>query len=348
LSQSLINGFRVAGISTCLPPKTVANDTEAPRFGGDEVRKVVSMAGVKQRRVAEPDVTSADLCFEAATHLLKRLDWAPESITALIFVTQTPDYLMPSTSCVVHKWLGLSDACAAFDMGLGCSGYPYGLYLAASMLKAGGQGRILLLHGETPSHYASSDDPGATLLFSDAGSATALEVGTDHGAFCMHTDGSGHGDLIIRGGGFRERFPEKARDLSVRMDSAAIFAFTISRMPELVKETLGLAQCGVEDVDAFVLSQSNRFTMRHLAKKCGLPADRVPMTIEDVGNCGGPSIPVTITHRLADQPNGDGFSPRRLMLLGYGVGLSWASALVNLDAQCHLMHHDYRSQAKPQ
>jgi len=310
---------------------------EAEKFGADEVRKVVSMAGVRQRRIVAPGVTSADLCFEAAATLLQRLQWSPASITGLIFVTQSPDYFLPSSSCLLHKWLGLSDDCAAFDVGLGCSGYPYGLYIAASMLRAGGHQRILLLHGETPSRFAHPDDHATTLLFGDAGSATAIEAAEDgHASFCLHTDGSGYDGLIIPGGGFRDREPEDPRDLSLRMDGAAIFNFTIKRVPALIEEALAQEGLQTDDIDQFVFHQSNRFIMKHLSRKSALPEDRVPFTIEDTANCGGPSVAVTLT-RSWNSP----VKPQRVMLLGYGVGLSWASAVLTLEPGVTMLHADY-------
>ncbi len=334
MAQARIRGVRVAGVSTCVPGRRVDNLGEAAHFGADEVRKVVSMAGVRQRHVVEDGTTAADLCREAAERLIERLGWSRDSITGLVFVTQSPDYFLPSSACLLHEWLGLPDSCAAFDLGLGCSGYPYGLYVASTMLKAGGHQRILMLHGETPSRFTDASDHATTLLFGDAGSATALEAGqdSDEAVFCLHTDGSGHAGLIIRGGAFRDRHPADPRHLSVEMDGAGIFNFTIRRVPPLVADTLMLAGRGVEDVDHFVFHQSNRFIMKHLAKKCGLPEERVPMTIEDTANCGGPSVAVTMTRRL------DNASDNVVMLLGYGVGLSWASALLKVPAGAPLLH----------
>lgn len=338
MSRSSIEGFRIAGVSTCVPPRVADNLDPALGFDPEEVRKVVAMAGVRERRVVDDGVTSADLCFEAAEALLDRLGWARDSITGLIFVTQSPDYFLPSTSCVLHQWLGLSDECAAFDVGLGCSGYPYGLYLAAAMLRGGGQQRILMLHGETPSRFVDPSDHATTLLFSDSGSATAIESqagGSGH--FCLHTDGSGHAGLIIRGGAFRDRHPVNPRELSLQMDGAAVFNFTIKRVPALIQAAFELSGNTVDDIDAFVFHQSNRFIMKHLMKKCGLPEARVPMTLEDTGNCGGPSVAVAMTRRLPALRE----RSLRLMLLGYGVGLSWAAAVLDLDAQALLMHGDY-------
>jgi len=339
MSRSSIEGFRIAGVSTCVPARAENNLDPALGFDPEEVRKVVAMAGVKHRRVVDDGVTAADLCFEAAERLLERLGWSRDSVSGLIFVTQSPDYFLPSTSCMLHQWLGLSDDCAAFDMGLGCSGYPYGLYLATTMLRAGGQQRILMLHGETPSRFVDSDDQATRLLFSDAGSATALEIapGAGGGHFCLHTDGSGHAGLIIRGGAFRDRRPADPRDLALRMDGAGIFNFTIKRVPPLIRDALEQSRRSVEQIDSFVFHQSNRFIMKHLMKKSGLPEARVPMTIEDMGNCGGPSVAVTMTLLLPAERERD----MTVMLLGYGVGLSWGAAVVDIDARAPLMHADY-------
>lgn len=340
MSFSRIDGFRIAGVSTCVPPTRVDNLDLGERYGAEDVRKVVSMAGVRHRHVVGDDLTAVDLCTEAARRLLDQLGWAPQSITGLIMVTQSPDHFLPSSACVVHAKLGLPVECAAFDMGLGCSGYPYGLYIAATMLKAGGQQRILMLHGETPSRFVHPDDHATTLLFGDAGSATALEAvpaaqGGEPASFGLFTDGTGADGLIIRGGAFRDRTPADPRDLCVRMDGAGIFNFTIKRVPPLVNDTLAFAGLTVPDVDAYLFHQSNRFIMKHLMKKCGLSDERVPLTIEDTGNCGGPSVAVTLTRSLAERERDQ---PLRLMLLGYGVGLSWSSAVVMLPPDAVLLH----------
>jgi 3-oxoacyl-[acyl-carrier-protein] synthase III len=340
VSLSHLSGFRVAGVSTCVPPSVVDNLDLGPAFGADDVRKVVSMAGVRYRHVVTPGITATDLCTQAAEKLIKQLGWAPESITGLIMVTQSPDHFLPSSSCLVHARLGLSEQCASFDIGLGCSGYPYGLYIAATMLKGGGHQRILMLHGETPSRFPSADDHATTLLFGDAGSATALEASGepgDEGWFALHTDGAGAGGLIIKGGAFRDRQPADPRDLCLHMDGAAIFNFTIKRVPPLVKETLAFAGMSVPDIDAYIFHQSNRFIMKHLIKKCGLPDERVPFTIEDTGNCGGPSVAVTLTRSLREREARN----QTLMLLGYGVGLSWGAAIIKLGAHVPLMHSIY-------
>ncbi|MBL8253493.1 MAG: ketoacyl-ACP synthase III [Candidatus Competibacter sp.] len=340
MSFSRVDGFRVAGVSTCVPPRLIDNIECGKDYGIDEVRKVVAMAGVRYRHIVEPGITSADLCFEAANSLIDRINWARDSITGLILVTQTPDYFLPSSSCMLHKWLGLSDQCAAFDVGLGCSGYPYGLYLATTMLKAGGHQRILMLHGETPSQFTSPDDHATTLLFSDVGSATAIEMtdASGHpGFFCLQTDGQGYDDLIVRGGGFRDRSPSNPRDLFLHMDGAGIFNFTIKRVPPLIRDTLAFANLTVDDIDWYLFHQSNRFIMKHLAKKCGLPEQRLPLVLERFGNSGGASVALALTQGVPDTDRNAG----RVMVVGYGVGLSWGAAIVRIEADASLMHSIY-------
>lgn len=340
MSQALIDGIRIDGISTCVPARSVDNLSLGEVHGAVEVRKVVGMAGVRNRRVADPGVCSSDLCYQAAIDLLERLGWAAESVSGLIMVTQSPDYFLPSTSCVLHKRLGLGTDCATFDVGLGCSGYPYGLYLASTMLKAGGHSRILVLHGETPSRFPGPEDRATSLLFGDAGSATALslEPGMRTSAFTLCTDGAGYDGLIIRGGGFRDRHPANARDLNVFMDGAAIFNFTIQRVPPLIRDTLQLAALAVDDIDCFAFHQSNQYIMKYLANKCGLPLAKLPIVLGDFGNTGGASVPLTITTTLGASENR---GPQRLMMVGYGVGLSWGAAIMDLPAEAALIHSAY-------
>jgi 3-oxoacyl-[acyl-carrier-protein] synthase-3 len=341
MSRSTVEGFRVAGVSTCVPSRIVNNLDESLGFDPEEVRKVVAMAGVRERRVVDAGVTASDLCFEAASRLIDRLGWERSSITGLVYVTQTPDYFMPSTACMLQMWLGLGDHCAAFDVGLGCSGYPYGLYIAATMMRGGGHQRILMLHGESPSRFVHPQDHATTLLFSDSGSAAAIEADPEGaGHFCLHTDGSGYGGLIVRGGAMRDQHPADPRDNYLFRDGPGIFNFTLKRVPPLVKDALAQSGLGVDEIDSYVFHQSNRFIMKHLMKKCGLPEARVPLTIEDMGNCGGPSVAVTLTRTTPQQRERD----HAFMLLGYGVGLSWGAAVIKIAPSAPLLHADYTGQ----
>ncbi len=328
----------IRAVVSCVPPRRFDNLTETTGFEPEEVQKVVRMAGVKGRYTADDHTTSGDLCITAARQALQHLAWEPASVDALIMVTQSPDYFLPSTACVAHRDLGLSDRCAAFDVGLGCSGYSYGLWLAGMMLERQGFERVLLLHGETPTRFSDKSDRSVALLFGDAGSATAIERGQDPGAkwwFSLHTDGTGWEDLVIYGGGFRERSPSDPKRHFVRMNGANIFNFTIKRVPPMIEDTLAAAGVTREQVDYFIFHQSNQFIMRHLVAKAGLPVGKVPMTIGDFGSAGGPSVPLTIVQGKLARPTD---RPLKLLLLAYGVGLSWGSGLVQLPADAKLCH----------
>jgi len=342
MPQVKIKAPHIVGISTCVPSARFDNLKDTSEFSQTEVRKVVAMAGVATRRIVDTTTCSTDLCFAAATNLLKSVDCKPETIDGLILITQTPDYFMPSSSCLLHNRLGLSKDCASFDVNLGCSGYVYGLWLAAMTLSSGSCRRVLLLHGDTPTLYADKADRSVSLLFGDAGSATLLESSSsgppDYWYFVLHTDGAGFADLIIEAGGFRDRFSSDPRKHCVSMNGANVFNFTITVLPPLIRDTLALAGMSQEGVDYYVFHQSNQFIMNHVIKRVGLQPERVPIILKEFGNTGGPSIPLTITQGNLTRP---GERPLKLMLLGYGVGLSWGSALVHLDTPAVLSHVEW-------
>lgn len=330
---------RIRAITTTVPARVFENDRDAVNFSRQEVDSVVKMVGVKRRHVADETTCSSDLCTAAARDVLAALDWDPATVDGVIMVTQSPDYFQPSTACLVHRDLGLSDRCAAFDVGLGCSGYTYGLWMAGMMLNAGGFRRVLLLHGETPTRFCDPTDRSVGLLFGDAGSATAIESSGGSSPvpwwFSLHTDGSGYDGLIIKAGGFRDRFCENRRDYYLNMNGAGIMNFTLRRVPTLVADTLAASGKAADQIDYFILHQSNRFIMRHLANKCAVNPAKMPLTLEDYGNTGGPSVPLTITQGRLNRPADRALS---LLMLAYGVGLSWGSALVDLPADARLNH----------
>jgi 3-oxoacyl-[acyl-carrier-protein] synthase-3 len=177
------------------------------------------------------------------------------------------------------------------------------------------------------------------MLFGDAGSATAIEAGstTDQPPwwFSLHTDGTGYSDLIIEAGGFRDRFNPDPRKHMLQMNGAGIMNFTLRRLPPLIADTLGAAGVTSDAIDYFILHQSNRFIMRHLATKCAIEPTKIPMTLEDYGNTGGVSVPLTVTQGKLVRPRERALS---LLMLGYGVGLSWGSALVDLPVDARLNH----------
>lgn len=322
-------GARIAGVVSCVPPREVGNDYFTERFG-DKVEEVVKMTGVRSRRWIEPGVTTSDLCQRAGLHLLEGLGWEPASIDALIFVSQTPDYRLPATACSLQHRMQLRAGIVAFDVSLGCSGYPYGLWLAAMMIQTGAVRRVLLAVGDTSSIMMDDDDRGTALLFGDAGAMTAIEADADTGppiTFILGTDGAGAGNLIVPEGAFRlctggGKLEGRKLD-KLFMDGGEIFNFTLKAVPGLIRDTTEAAGHALEDYDAFLLHQANAFMIRHLAKKAKLPPEKVPINIDRYGNTSSATIPLLMTTDLAEA-----LGTRELLLamFGFGVGYSWASA----------------------
>lgn len=204
------------------------------------------------------------------------------------------------------------------------------------MLQTNSAKRVLVLHGETPSRFTHPEDRSTVLLFGDAGSATAIEAGGEETwGFSLHSDGKGYADLIIPGRGFRDPVPNDARDNYLHMNGTNLFNFTVKKVPTLIEETLTLMNCQLEAVDSFIFHQSNEFIMRHIAKKCHLPLEKIPIILSEFGNTGGPSVPLTLAKHYLDNPIA---GTEKTLLLGYGVGLSWGSTLMDLSSDTLFLH----------
>ena len=325
---------RMRGVVSVTPERRLTNADFVERLGEDVVRDVTKMVGVETRYWVPPGQTTSDLCLIAGERLLKQLDWAPDSVDALIFVSQTPDQRLPATACVLHSRLGLAPHCQAFDVGLGCSGYVYGLWLASTLITAG-CARVLLMAGETSSLLIDPDERGTALLFGDAGTATALERDDAAPAttFVLGTDGGGAGNLIVPAGGFREPVQDPRRTGPFNpehlfMDGGEVFAFTLRAVPRLVAETLAHAGCAVDEVDAFVLHQANRFMLTHLFKKIGAKPEQAPINIDRFGNTSSATLPLLLTTDLAERLT---TAPAKIALVGFGVGYSWGAALMQTE-----------------
>ncbi len=330
-----VAGSRIAGLVSCVPSRVVDNAPYFEQFG-DKARDIEKMTGVRERRRVNDDETTADLCQRAAERLLDQLGWARDSVDALFFITQTPDFRLPATACALQARLGLGTHVIAFDVNLGCSGYPYGLWLAMTTVASGAARRALLLVGDTISKTVDPEDRSTAMLFGDAGTATAIEADAGGTArFVLGTDGSGERQLIIAEGAYRKASAASVADTeapaeeaagpradALYMDGGAIFNFTLATVPPLVAATLEPAG-GAERFDAFLFHQANAFMLRHLAKKAKLPADKVPVNIDRFGNTSSATIPLLMTTDLAERL---GTEKMRLGMFGFGVGFSWGAA----------------------
>lgn len=349
---------RITGLVTCVPPHEKCIDDELEHFGGNmqQLKRLKKTIGLHKRRVVDADTTAADLCEQAARRLIEETAVELAQIDAVICVTQTPDYSQPCNAAVLHGRLGLLKDCAALDVNLGCSGYVYGLWLAHTMIASGGCARVLLLAGDTISRLVHAKDRAVAPLFGDGGSATLIErsAGAPAAFFSLQTDGSGYDKLMVPAGGARQpcsaatslvaedaagniRSPE-----NLFMDGAEIFNFSITEEPKSVTELLKYASVEAGAVDFYVFHQANRYILGNIAKRLKLDPAKVPMeTVERFGNQSSASIPSAICGELSATLAG--CDSAQMLLSGFGVGLSWASALVEFRdlSVCELI--DYTS-----
>jgi 3-oxoacyl-[acyl-carrier-protein] synthase III len=334
---SRFTGVRVAGIASAAPAGFVSTSETAASAGvsPEDAAKITASTGIERRHIAPPGLCTSDMAYSAAERLMADLGWEASSVDALIFISQTPDYHVPATACCLHARLGLSKRCAAFDVNLGCSGYVYGLWLAAQMCSTGAD-RVLLLVGDTASWSCSPLDRSVTFLFGDAGTATAIARDATAGpmVFSLGTDGSGQSFIMQPGGGFRNRvapasFERRPGDdgnvrgeLDTYMNGAEVFAFTLREVPGMIKGVLEAAGWTIDDVDAFVPHQANAFMLQHLAKRMKIRPEKLILDLEEFGNTSSASIPLALNHRL-QQPLSIG--SMNLVLAGFGVGWSWGA-----------------------
>lgn len=329
-----VTGAGIAGVVSCLPERQISNDSFEARFGESGVKDVVKMIGVEHRYWTDENTSTRDLCLKAGQRLLTQLDWFSESVDALIFVSQTPDYRLPATACALQSDLGLPSACIAFDVNLGCSGYPYALWLGMTMVQTGAARRVLLAVGDTISKIVDPTDRSTALLFGDAGTVTAIEsVSGQFASFVLGTDGRGVCNLIVPKGAFKDhsqsgdpRLLDKASDC-LYMDGGEIFNFTLKAVPALVSETIALSGISVEQHDGFLFHQANMFMLKHLTKKAKLPVDKTPINIDQYGNTSCASIPLLMTTCFQNQLRNGAM---QLGLFGFGVGYSWAGASLSV------------------
>ncbi|HBK46235.1 MAG TPA: ketoacyl-ACP synthase III [Xanthomonadaceae bacterium] len=336
MPTSTLRNVRFAGMAACVPKRVVSNLTDCRPEIRDERARLVRNIGIETRRMAQEWQCFSDLAFDAANVLLDRLQWKREEVDALIVVTQSPDYPIPATAIIMQDRLGLSHATVAFDVNLGCSAYPFAINLLGSMISAGGVKKGLLLVGDCS---ANLEDP----IFSDAGSATALEFDADAAPmhFDLNSDGSGYKAIILPVGGQREPigiqhlvpYREHEHDrwrkgTDLQLDGPAVLSFSTQRVPPAVEKLIDYAGVSKDEIDYFVFHQANRMINETIRKKLGLPVEKVPSTLLDFGNTSGASLPVTMAARIGQSLEAAG---KRVLLCGFGIGLSWGTCLLEIE-----------------
>lgn len=337
---SRFNNLKISAIATTVPSyREVLLDKYADIFDEDTVKNFSKMTGVLSKHVSSINQTASDLAYEAAKYLLNKKELNSDSIGAIVFVTQTSDYRIPSSACVLHKRLNLSKDCMAFDVNLGCSGYVYGLQILSSIMNSSNIDKGLLLAADTSTKSIAPMDSSSVMLFGDAGSATLVEkVEEEH---IMHmsfrTDGYGFKAIIVPAGAYRNRDASYERikwgdgnirsDYDLYMNGPDVFSFTITEVPKLIKEFMSYISTSSENYDAFVMHQANLYILKQVAKRCQFAMDKVPISMDRYGNTSVTSIPLTLSDKYSGQEN----KCVKTLLTGFGVGLSWGVVSIEID-----------------
>ena len=321
---------RIAGIVTTVGAQCREFTAEAASMGlsSGEAARLQRALGLGSRYVVEGGQTTVDLCVASARRLFAGLNLQPDDLSAVILVTQTPDYSAPSSAIAIQHALGLPVTSMAFDMRLGCSGFVYGLAVASSLVESGFR-RVLLCVGDVASRFVDPADHTIAPLMGDAGSAVLIERAPSESWFQLYSDGSGARALIIPNSGLRQTEADKDLAPYMRMDGAAVFNFTLQRVPSLISDILTMARVSVNAPDYFVLHQPNKYILKNLQKRLQLPEHKVPMSTQSVfGNQNSASIPGTVNGFLSEA-----FSTGALLSVfaGFGIGLSWGAAIIRTD-----------------
>ena len=333
------NGVGITAMAAAIPQRIINNYEYTEFFSKEEVKEVIDKVGVYERRFADEQTCSSDLCFAAAEKLISDNQIDRSQIDLLIFVSQTPDYRMPATSVILQDRLGLSNSTVAFDVNLGCSAFLYGLSIVYGMMAQKGFRKALLLDGETRSKVYSPRDRRSAFLFGDGGVAALIERNQkiQKSVFSLNSDGSRADLIMIPAGGYRN--PSSVETLKERvvdewgnmrsdehgyMRGGDVFNFVIREVPKDIKNILNYAGCTKDDFDYIIFHQANNFINSYVAKKMKLDIAKVPTTISKYGNTSSVSVPLTIVSELKDKLHGE----KKLLMSAFGVGMTWATAIV--------------------
>jgi len=342
MQLSSFTGLRIDGISACVPAYEIDNREFGKELYGDSLEGLIRAVGVEKRHVCrEKNLTSLDLSVRAAEKLFEESKISREEIGGVVFITLTPDSLMPNNATYAQHLLKLNNGVATFDVNHACSGYVYGLWIS-SMVATTLKRKVLLLDGDTNSYYVSPYDKSTAILFGDAGSATIISPVESDGKwyFTFHTDGSHRNVLTIPGLGFRNLLTEESlryktyddgsrrRLIDMTMDGQAVFNYVVQSVPKIFKNFLEITETDISELDYLVLHQANAFMLRQLARKIKFPIENMPISMNKYGNTSSTSIPLNICSELASVVRGK--ETKRILTAGFGAGLSTAAGIVDI------------------
>jgi 3-oxoacyl-[acyl-carrier-protein] synthase III len=330
----------IADIEYYLPETVLTNEHLATAFPEWPAEKIESKLGIRERRIAGPEECASDMGVAAAQALFAKSRLQPADVDFVLFCTQSPDYFLPTTACIVQQRLGIPQTAGALDFNLGCSGFVYGLGLAKGLVETGQAKTVLLITAETYSKFIHPEDKSVRTVFGDGAAATIVRAVESDAAYIgpivYGTDGRGANNLIVPTGGAR-RATETNPDLigdeggsrrtinSLYMNGAEIFDFTLKIVPVCVGTLLQRAGTSLEAIDLFVFHQANRFVLDHLRKKMRIPTERFYVSMSCSGNTVSSTIPIALKNAHSDGRLVPGMT---VALVGFGVGYSWAAAIV--------------------
>ena len=320
--------FRISEIETYFPEKKVTNEDLQKEFPEWSPEKIFNKVGVKQRYTASAEETVLELAVKASEKLLKKID--KNEIDFILFCTQSPDYHLPTTACILQDRLGLRKDIGALDFNLGCSGFVYGLSIAKGLIATGAAQNILLVTAETYTKYLRKSDKSNRTIFGDGAAAALIQKDEtkENFQFILGTDGSGYDNLIVRNGGGRNRInKEDEVGNCLYMNGQNIFIFTIEKIPALVKEILEKNNLTKNDVDYYIFHQANAHILRRQREILEIPEEKFYINLEKYGNTVSSTIPIALKDALE---TGKVKRGQKIMLIGFGVGLSWGATIVEL------------------
>jgi len=339
MNISKIIGIDLEAIAACVPENTINNRKYAKEYFTDDMEATITALGIEERHICRQiSSTSLDLSIEAAKQIFNSGCVSKEEIGGVIFVTLTPDNLMPNNASLVQHKLGLPGDIPAFDLNHACSGYVYGLWNASLIAKSLNR-KILLLDGDVNSKYVSQWDKSTGLLFGDAGTASIVSpaMGENEWLFTFSTDGSNREAIIIPGLGFRHPISvdhldyklhedgSKRRFIDIKMDGSKVFNYVVNWVPKMVTSFFEENEFSPDEFDYLILHQANAFMLRKLARKIGFDLNKMPISVNKYGNTSSASIPLNICSEI----NNNNLNNLKLLLIGMGAGLSTGIASIN-------------------
>lgn len=309
--------IRIAGISAALPKNEKSNQNLL-NLSQDAIDLLIKTTGINNRRVAPKSLSTADMCFASAEKLITDLQWDRNEVEILILVTQTPEQPIPGSSMLLQERLGLPNSCMAIDLNQGCAGYVYGLSTIMSLMSASKLKKGLLLVGDTITHLLDDKDQSTVPIFSDAGTATALEFDSEakDAIFNLQTDGKGYEAI------------QQKRGEPMQMNGYEVFHFGLKEVVPNIKSTFKESNMTSDQIDYFVFHQANKLLNESIRKKMKIPSEKVPYSLKEFGNTSCATIPITIVKALREELQSN---QKTCLLSGFGVGLSWGSGIVHFS-----------------